>query len=118
MEPIAEGIPIRLKADKGSKDRSRAHCKARTKAGGPCKAPPVEGGLCFFHAHPERLAELGRQGGKKNRCNTVSPDEIPQRELKSLSDVVALLDETINQVRRRQIEHRAPNAIGTCPPSP
>jgi hypothetical protein len=23
--------------------------------------------LCFCHAHPEKLAELGRQGGRKNR---------------------------------------------------
>lgn len=54
-----EGTPIKLKANKGSKQRSREQCKAKTKAGGVCQAPAVERGLCFFHAHPEKLAALG-----------------------------------------------------------
>jgi len=56
-----------LKAEKGLKQRSREQCKAQTKAGGVCQAPAVKEGLCFFHANPEKPAELGRQGGKRNR---------------------------------------------------
>ena len=54
-----EGTPLKLKAEKGPKQRSQERCKARTKAGGLCRAPATEGGLCFCHAHPEKLAELG-----------------------------------------------------------
>src|SRR5580692_5249894 len=67
VPPTTEGTPMSLKLKKGYKQRTREQCKARTKAGGPCQAPALEGGLCFCHAHPERLAELGRQGGQKNR---------------------------------------------------
>jgi hypothetical protein len=42
-------------------------CKGRTKAGKPCRAAATEGGLCFFHANPDKAAELGRIGGRKNR---------------------------------------------------
>ncbi len=101
-----------LKAYEGSKQRSRKHCKARTKAGGLCHAPASEGGLCFCHAHPERLVELGRQGGQKNRRWRATERNLPQRSLKNVGDVSDLLEETINQVRRGPFDLRAANAIG------
>jgi hypothetical protein len=112
MSETTEGTPISLKLKKGSKQRSRERCKARTKAGRLCQAPAVEGGLCFCHAHPERLAELGRQGGQKNR--RWSPDEcaVPHRPLKSIREVGELLEETINRVRQGPFDLRAANAIG------
>jgi len=42
-------------------------CKARTKAGKPCRAAATEGGLCYFHANPSKASELGRIGGRRNR---------------------------------------------------
>src|ERR1700676_247382 len=42
------------------------HCKAQTKAGKPCQAAATEGGLCFFHANPNKASELGRIGGRSN----------------------------------------------------
>lgn len=45
----------------------RSRCKGRTKQGKPCQAPATAGGLCFFHANPDKAAELGRVGGQKNR---------------------------------------------------
>ena len=42
-------------------------CKAHTKAGEACRAAPTEGGLCYLHANPNKAAELGRMGGRKNR---------------------------------------------------
>jgi hypothetical protein len=41
----------------------KTNCKALTKQGNPCKAPATEGGLCFFHANPDRARELGQMGG-------------------------------------------------------
>jgi hypothetical protein len=102
-----------LKAGKGLKERSREQCKAQTKAGGVCQAPALEGGLCFCHAHPEKLAELGRQGGKKNR--RWKPDEcggLPHKPLRSVGEVSELLEETINRVRQGPFDLRAANAIG------
>ena len=109
---MAEGTPIRLKADKASKQRSREQCKSRTKAGGSCQAPAVERGLCFFHAHPEKLAELGRQGGKRNRRWKPTDRDLSQISLKSIGDVSRLLEETINRVRQGPFDLRAANGIG------
>src|SRR5260370_710225 len=107
-----EGTPIKLKAEKGSKQRSQERCKARTKAGGACQAPAVEGGLCFCHAHPERLAELGRQGGRKNRRWKVDEGDLPHRPLKSVGRAGVLLLEIVNAHRRAPVTLRAP--IPTC----
>jgi hypothetical protein len=96
----------------GSKRRNRKECKAQTKSGGPCHAPASEGGLCFCHAHPERLAELGRQGGRKNRRWKADGPDLPQRPLKSIGDVGELLEETINRVRQGPFDLRAANSIG------
>jgi hypothetical protein len=42
-------------------------CKAKTKSGKPCGAAATAGGLCFFHANPNKASELGRIGGRSNR---------------------------------------------------
>jgi len=105
-------MPIKRQAEKGSRQLSQGPCKARTKAGDPCQAPAVEGGLCFCHAHPERLAELGRQGGRKNRRWKVDESDLPHRPLKSVGQVSELLEETINRVRHGPFDLRAANAIG------
>ena len=94
------------------KQWSREQCKAKTKAGGVCQAPAVERGLCFFHAHPEKLAELGRQGGKKNRHWNPPDGDLSKIPLKSIGDVSGLLEETINRVRQGPFDLRAANAIG------
>jgi hypothetical protein len=107
-----EGTPMRLKADKGSKQRSREKCKAQTKAGGPCQVPALERGLCFFHAHPEKLAALGRQGGQKNRRWKFEEHDLPDRSLKNIGEVSDLLEETINRVRLGPFDLRAANSIG------
>ncbi len=39
-------------------------CKGKTKAGKPCRAAATAGGLCFFHANPNKASELGRVGGR------------------------------------------------------
>jgi hypothetical protein len=109
---ITEGTPIKLKTEKGSKQRGQERCKAQTKAGGPCQAPAVEGGLCFCHAHPERLAELGRQGGRKNRRWPSVDRNVARKTLRSTSDVASLLEETINRVREGPFDLRAANTIG------
>lgn len=46
---------------------NNSRCKAKTKKGKPCRAAATPGGLCYFHANPDKASELGRIGGRKNR---------------------------------------------------
>jgi hypothetical protein len=117
--PVRPTIPVRLQFDRirgtpkqASKKQDRQGCKAQTKAGASCQAPAAERGLCFFHAHPEKLAELGRQGGKKNGHWKRADCDLPQLPLKTIGEVSELLEETINRVRRGPFDLRAANAIG------
>ena len=47
--------------------RTRNDCKGTTTQGKRCRAAAMEGGLCFFHANPDKAAELGRIGGRSKR---------------------------------------------------
>lgn len=47
------------------KESFKNRCKALTKAGKACRASAMPGGLCFFHANPNKAAELGRIGGRR-----------------------------------------------------
>jgi len=72
-----------------SKNHSKqTRCKARTKAGKPCRAAATEGGLCFFHANPNKASELGRIGGRKNRHAPVDEDS----PLPKLDNAVAVMN--------------------------
>ena len=52
-------------------------CKAKTKSGKPCRAAATEGGLCFFHANPNKASELGRIGGRsKGHASGESADPL------------------------------------------
>jgi len=63
-------------------------CKGRTKAGKPCGAAATAGGLCFFHANPNKAVELGRIGG---RCRLSAAAEICD-PLPTLDNALALRD--------------------------
>ena len=56
-----EGTPKSLAVKKSHR------CKAQAKSGKPCQAAATAGGLCFFHANPNKASELGRIGGRSNR---------------------------------------------------
>jgi Family of unknown function (DUF5763) len=66
---------------------SSSRCKAVTKQGKPCRAAATEGGLCFFHANPNKAVELGRIGGKKNGVVRVGIDPLP-----NLDSAIAIRD--------------------------
>ncbi|HET8826141.1 MAG TPA: DUF5763 domain-containing protein [Terriglobales bacterium] len=42
-------------------------CRATNKKGEPCRAPATETGFCNVHSNPGRAAEIGREGGRRNR---------------------------------------------------
>jgi hypothetical protein len=58
-------------------NKSSIRCQALTKHGKPCRAAATEGGLCFFHANPNKAAELGRIGGRKSGRIPVGTEPLP-----------------------------------------
>jgi hypothetical protein len=64
------------------------HCKSLTKKGMPCGAAATEGGLCFFHANPNKASELGQIGGRSKRYS-ISENADP---LPTLDSAVAVRD--------------------------
>ena len=88
-------------------------CLATTKAGCQCAAPAVCGGIyCSLHSDPERAAQLGRKGGRKNRRVPPATEGLPERPLGSVREVTGLLGETINQVRAGRLDSRVANTVG------
>jgi hypothetical protein len=71
---------------------SNSPCQALTKKGKPCRAAATEGGLCFFHANPNKAVELGRIGGKKNGRMLVGTEPLPNLDnAMAVRDTVARL---------------------------
>jgi len=101
--------PQRLKAS----TRKPSLCKATTKAGTPCKAQATEGGLCFFHANPDLAAELGREGGKKNRQPLIREDvPVMVDPPKTAADVKGMLADAMAGIRAGRIDPKLGNALG------
>jgi hypothetical protein len=81
-------------------------CRANAQAGRP---------YCVFH-DPARAADVQtarRAGGiSRSRRAAVLPSDTPDRPLGNAKDVSALLAESINQLRRGQLDPRVGNAMG------
>ena len=81
-----------------------------------CRANARHGSIyCFFHDPDSSIArDTARKNGGRERSRraAVLPADTPNRSLASASDVTALLAETINQVRRGEVDPRISNAIG------
>jgi len=68
-------------------------CRSLTKKGKRCRAAATAGGLCFFHANPNKASELGRIGGKSKRgLGSENPDPLPMLDnLVAVRDAIARL---------------------------
>ena len=85
-------------------------CRFRKKNGKSCSADAQIGkDLCVFH-DPAKAADgrRARRAGGINRSQntTVLPPETPDIPLRTIHDVSTLLAESINQVRRGQLDAR------------
>jgi hypothetical protein len=68
-------------------------CKAYAKSGKPCKAAATAGGLCFFHANPNKASELGRKGGRSKISEFIGiADPLPKLE------TAAAVRDTVSQL--------------------
>ena len=87
------------------------NCRAKTKAGKPCKASPAERGLCAFHANPKRAAELGRIGGCKNRLHVTRTESEPVRPPKTAKEVKDLLAEAMAGIHAGRLEPKVASVM-------
>ena len=91
-------------------------CGFRKKNGERCDADAQTGkSLCVFH-DPARASEgrrARRAGGiTRSRLAVVLPRDTPDHPLGSTTDVSTLLADSINQLRRGQLDPRVANAMG------
>jgi hypothetical protein len=89
-------------------------CSATKPDGSKCQAAAIpRSQFCFFHdpSKADRRREAQAQGGRQNRIKTLDPS-VPDVNLRDGRDATALISQTINQVRRGEIDPRVANSIG------
>jgi hypothetical protein len=89
-------------------------CTASKDDGTACGAAALPGSqFCFFHDPAKAAARRQAQsaGGLANKMATL-PADAPDVKVEDGADVVKLLGETINQVRRGEIDPRVGNSVG------
>ena len=87
------------------------NCHATTKRGTPCQAPAMAGSpFCSFHANPDRAAELGRMGGRKNR-HYVETEEITISPPSTPEDIKTLLSQAMVDVRKKKLDPRTAHTL-------
>jgi hypothetical protein len=97
-----------------SSDHAR-RCRYERDEGTYCRAnAQAESPYCFFHdpALVEQRATARRAGGIARTQRVVLPGGLPIKRLQTAAELVELLGETINQVRRGEMDLRISNAIG------
>ena len=87
-------------------------CRAKTKAGRQCAAPPVRDGVyCALHNDPDRAAQLGRKGGANNRKVYEGNDrEIPPPQ--TACDVKNFLSEAMAEIRAGKMDPKLGTTLG------
>lgn len=89
-------------------------CRAKKPDGSACLTAALpDGDFCFFH-DPDRADErheANAAGGRNGRMKTMDA-AAPDVKVESCQDVVRLLSDTINQVRRGELDPRVANAVG------
>jgi hypothetical protein len=92
-----------------------ALCKANKKDGGPCPVKARASGYCWVH-DPDLAGQRARgrrQGGQtRSKCMAVLPGQTPDAPLGSVTDVTGFLAQTINQVRKGQLDPKVANCCG------
>lgn len=89
-------------------------CSAMKPDQSKCQAPALPGSeFCFFHdpSKAEKRREAQAQGGRQNRMKTLE-DSTPDVKVEDCGDAIALLVQTINQVRKGEIDPRVANSVG------
>jgi hypothetical protein len=93
---------------------NKKRCEALKLDGSRCQAAALpQSNTCFFH-DPSKAAERRDAhvaGGRMNRIKTLGA-ETPDAKIQDCRDALGLISDTINQVRKGQIDPRVANSIG------
>jgi hypothetical protein len=90
------------------------HCQGFRKDGSPCQSPATSNASwCFWH-DPERPEaekhEAAQRGGLSHQRKTL-PATVPDARLRSPAACLLLLEESVSQVRRGELDIRIMNSI-------
>lgn len=96
-----------------SKQLKDSRCKAQTRRGKPCHAAATAGGLCFFHANPNKASELGRIGGRRNRRQPADESVNLLPKLETATAVRDAVSQLITDVHAGRVQPRV--AAGLAP---
>jgi hypothetical protein len=90
------------------------NCEFRRKGGERCNADAQTGkGVCVFHDKASDDRRARRAGGiTRSRVATVLPFDTPDHPLGDTNQVSVLLADSINRLRRGQLDPRVANAMG------
>lgn len=97
---------------KGDELMSGRRCAQMRASGDRCHGFAVAGStFCFAHdpAQAEKRDDARRRGGQAGRVATLDDSSIPVR---TLHDVLGLMETTINDVRAGRVDVRVANAVG------
>jgi hypothetical protein len=73
----------------------------------------MEGGLCYFHANPDKAVELGRIGGRgKKRVIDADTDDQPIETPQSARDVKNVLADVMARTRKGLMDPKTATALG------
>jgi hypothetical protein len=108
LEPTEQKPKNSKKGSQMPNDKSN-RCAGITKTGKPCQAAATDGGLCFFHANPNKASELGRIGGRKKHNPGVENTEAP--EVKTAIDLQNLVERLIADVWTRKLDPRTAGGL-------
>ena len=89
-------------------------CEAVKPDGSQCRAAALSGtAFCFFHdpLRADERREAQALGGRQNSAKTLHATA-PDVKIDNCRDIIALLSDTINQVRKGAIDARVANSVG------
>jgi hypothetical protein len=109
---VYRNFPRSAQNSKMAPKNASSRCQANAKGGEPCRAAATAGGLCFFHANPNKASELGRIGGKnKHPAGTQSVDPLPK--LEKASAVQEAVDRLVADVYAGKVEPRVATGLAS-----
>jgi hypothetical protein len=116
MRPTKHAAQSAANVDRFGAITMKKKCRFRKKNGKGCGADAqIEKDLCVFH-DPAKAADgrrARRAGGINRSQSTIRlPPQTPDIPLRTTGEVSRLLAESINQVRRGQLDARVANTIG------
>lgn len=97
-----------------SMKEEKRQCEAVKGDGIRCQAAALpDSGFCFFHdpARAEERKAAQTLGGSQGKAKTI-PDAAPDVEIENCQDIVRLLVQTINQVRKGTLDPKVANSVG------